>query len=57
MGELELGGGTNNTNVWKQMRKAFPKKVKSLPTRVKNEQGKVITNPAEKKGDTKSFHT
>ena len=48
LGELELGGGTNNTNVWKQMRKAFPKKAKPLPTGVKNEQGKVITNPAEK---------
>ena len=54
LGELELGGGTNNTNVWKQMRKAFPKKVKSLPTGVKNEQGKVITNPAEKKKVTQN---
>ena len=49
IGELEVGGGTNNTNVWKQMRKAFPKKSKPLPTGIKNEEGKVITNPTEKK--------
>ena len=24
-------GGTNNTNVWKEMRKAFPKKTRAVP--------------------------
>ena len=33
--ELEVGGGTNNTFVWKHMRKAFPKKSKPLPTGIK----------------------
>ena len=27
--------GTNNTNIWKEMRKAFPNKTKPLPTGVK----------------------
>ena len=49
LGELDVGGTTNHTNVWKQMRKAFPKNSNSLPTGVKNIQGKVITNPTEKK--------
>ena len=50
LGSLEASnGGTNNTNVWKEMRKAFPKKTVSIPTGVKNIQGKVITNPKEKK--------
>ena len=31
------------------MRKAFPRKVKQVPTGVKNKAGKLITNPKEKK--------
>ena len=42
-------GGTNCTNIWKEMRKAYPKKSKPLPTGVLNVVGKVITNPKEKK--------
>ena len=42
-------GSTNLTEVWKQMRKSFPKKNKPLPTGVRNIKGKVITNPEEKK--------
>ena len=40
--------GTNYTNVWKQLRKAYPKNVKPLPTGVENTKGKVITNSTEK---------
>ena len=47
VGSLESKEG--NTNIWRQMRKAFPKKNKPLPTGVKNIEDKVITNPAEKK--------
>ena len=50
LGSLEVAGGeTNNTNVWKEMRKAFPKKTVVIPSGVKNIPGKVITNPTEKK--------
>ena len=50
VGELETGsGGTESTNVWKQFRKAYPKKSKPIPTGVKNINKKVITNPEEKK--------
>ena len=50
IGEIETEGGTtNNTNIWKELRKAYPKKSKPIPTGVKNIQGKVITNPKEKK--------
>ena len=50
LGELETeSGSTNTTNVWKQFRKAYPKKVRPTPTGVKNLSGKVITNPSEKK--------
>ena len=46
LGELETeSGGTNSTNVWKEMRKAYPKKSKPLPNGVKN----VEENPEEKK--------
>ena len=38
-----------NSNIWRQMRKSFPKKTKSLPTGVKNVEEKVITHPKEKK--------
>ena len=38
-----------NTNIWRQMRKAFPKKKKPLQTGVKNIEAKVITNREEKK--------
>ena len=44
-----LDSPNTNTNIWKQMRKAFPKKVKPLPTGVKDIENKVITNPEEKK--------
>ena len=50
LGSLEtVDGHTNNTNIWKQMRKAFPQKTKTLPTGVKNTEEKIITNPNEKK--------
>ena len=50
LGSLETNTGcTNNTNVWKEMAKAYPKKSKALPTGVKNVENKVITNPKEKK--------
>ena len=42
-------GNTHPNQVWKQMRKSFPKTSKPLPTGVKNIEGKVITNPKEKK--------
>ena len=50
LGDLQTGKGkTNTTNVWKQLRKAYPKKNNTLPTGVKNIEGKVINNPNEKK--------
>ena len=50
LGSLETADGhTNNTNIWKEMRKAFPQKNKTVPTGVKNIEGKLITNPIEKK--------
>ena len=42
-----------NTNIWKEMRKAFPKNSKPFPTGVNNIKGKVITNPKEKMKVTK----
>ena len=46
LGGLENeSGSTNTTNIWKQMKKAFPKQTKPLPTGVKNVEGKIITNP------------
>ena len=47
LGDLE--DNATNTNIWKEMKKAFPKKVKPLPTGVRNKAHKVITNPNEKK--------
>ena len=47
LGDLE--DGDTNTNIWKEMKKAFPTKVKPLPTGVRNIENKVITNPDEKK--------
>ena len=57
LGSLEsLAGHTNNTNVWKQMKKAFPSKTRPNPTGVLNIEGKVITNPKEKKNyNSKTF--
>ena len=50
LGDLESEkGGTNVTNIWRQMRKSYPKKGKPIPTGVKNYKGKVVTNPKEKK--------
>ena len=50
IGNLDLNnGGTNNTNIWKQMKKTFPRKTRPIPTGVMNKEGKVITNPIEKK--------
>ena len=46
LGGLDTSEG--NTNIWLQMKKAFPKKVQPLPTGVKNFEGKVITNPNKK---------
>ena len=37
------------SNIWRQMRKSFPKKTKPFPTGVKNVEEKVITHPKEKK--------
>ena len=48
LGETE-SGSSNSTNMWKEFRKAYPKKVRPVPTGVKNVHGKVITNPNEKK--------
>ena len=44
-GELDVG---TNTNIWKELRKAFPPKKKPISTGVKNYKDKVITNPKEK---------
>ena len=50
LGNLETdSGATDYTNIWKEMRKAYPKTLKPLPTGVMNVMGKVITNPKEKK--------
>ena len=50
LGKLEtIDGSTDNKNIWKETRKAYPKKVKPLPTGVKNIEGKLITNVKEKK--------
>ena len=50
LGSLEANnGGTNKTNVWKELRKAYPKKVNSVPIGVTNIEGKIITNSKEKK--------
>ena len=50
LGDLETSAGsTNITNIWKQMKKSYPKNTRPLPTGVKNIEGKVITNPVEKK--------
>ena len=46
MGNLDLD---TNTNIWKEMRKAYPSKSNPLPTGVNNAQGKLITNPKEKR--------
>ena len=49
-------GGTDSTNVWKQFRKAYPKKNKPIPTGVKNLKGKIVTTPEERKNcDFKTF--
>ena len=53
--ELELeteSGATNSTNIWKEFRKAYPKKQRPVPSGVKNIQGKVVTNSNEKKDVT-----
>ena len=50
LGSLETNsGGTDNLNVWRELRKAFTKKVKSVPTGFKNIEGKTVTNSKEKK--------
>ena len=50
LGSIESDSGdTNTTNIWKEMRRAFPKKTKPMPTGMKNVEGKVLTNPEEKK--------
>ena len=35
----------SNTNIWKELRKAFPPKYNPIPTGIKNMQGKIVTNP------------
>ena len=44
-GDLDVD---SNTNIWKELRKAFPPKSKPIPSGIKNMQGKTITNPREK---------
>ena len=44
-----LDSKDTNINIWKQMKKAYPKKTKPLPTGVKNMENKIVTNPEEKK--------
>ena len=43
-----LDTSERNTNIWKQMKRAYPNKVKPIPTGVLNIEGKLITNPKEK---------
>ena len=38
-----------NPNMWRELRKAYPKVVRTLPSGVRDIKGKVITNPSEKK--------
>ena len=58
LGELETeSGATNSTNIWKEFRKAYPKKQRPVPTGVKNFHGKVVTNPNEKKQVTLKHFT
>ena len=58
LGNMETDSGeTDYTNIWKEMRKAYPKKSNPLPTGVRNVQGKVITNPKEKKNVTLEHFT
>ena len=46
-----------NKNIWREMRKTYPKKTNPIPTGVKNFEGKVITNPNERKKVTlEHFH-
>ena len=40
---------TEYTNMWRELRKAYPKEEKPLPTGVKDIKGKWITNPRDKK--------
>ena len=50
LGSLETENGcTNNTTIWKELAKAYPKKSKALPTDEKNVENKVITNRKEEK--------
>ena len=50
LGSLETENGcTNNTNIWKELAKAYPKKSQALPTDKKNVENKVIANRKEKK--------
>ena len=46
MGDLD---SEPNINMWRELRKAYPKKNKPIPTGIKNIKGKIITNPDEKK--------
>lgn len=41
-GELDK---ETNTNIWKELRKAFPPKTNPIPTGIKNTKNKVITHP------------
>jgi hypothetical protein len=43
-----LDTSERNTQIWKQMKRAYPNKTKPVPTGVMNIEGKVITNPKEK---------
>ena len=46
LGNLET---ETNCNIWKEMRKTFPTKLKPLPTGVKNLEGKLTASSKEKR--------
>ena len=49
MGDLD---SDTNKNIWKELRKAYPKNTPPIPTGVKTINGRVITNPNEKRNVT-----
>ena len=42
-------GVTNVTNMWRQFKKAYPKNTRALPTGALDIEGKIVTNPEQKK--------
>ena len=50
LGNLENDSGvTNVTNMWRQFKKAYPKNTRALPTGALDIEGKIVTNPEQKK--------